>query len=203
MKTTKLLVKGLALVSILGVFILGSCDGFAPTIKVPFNSESDFSLAGSSGKSLAVGEELIEEMSKSGEEINALITEFAPDADLQKIKDGYVKNVTLKLKDVPENQNIDLTTFVTSFRLTVSNYNSTSKTEEQLVATTKEVKAREITFELGEVGILDFVTSGNGITFKLYGEYNKANVPQIGIPMNLEAAAELVVALLEGELGEE
>jgi hypothetical protein len=201
MKTTKLLTKGLALISVFGVLILGACDGFAPTIKVPFNSESDFSLTGtSSGKSLAIGEELIIEFSQTGDEIRGIITEFASDADLDKIKDGYVKNVTLVLKDVPENQGIDLTEFVTSFRLTVSEYNSTSKTE-QLVATTKEVKAREITFELGEVGIIDFVLSGNGITFKLYGEYDKTKVPQIGLPMNIEVAAELVVALLDTGTG--
>jgi hypothetical protein len=199
MKTTKLLTKGLALISVFGVLILGACDGFAPTIKVPFNSESDFSLTGtSSGKSLAVGEELIDEFYLSGQLITEKIQEY--DADVNQIKDGYVKNVTLVLKDVPENQGIDLTKFITSFRLTVSEYNSTSKTERD-VATTKEVKANEITFVLGDVDILEFVLSGKDVAFKLYGEYDKTKVPQIGVPMTIEVVSELVVALLDTGTG--
>jgi hypothetical protein len=177
-----------AVITVLAIFAMGSCEGFAPTIKVPFKSEAEFNLTPITGKSVAEESlELLHEWSFN-QDLNQLIQEYG--GNPEKIKESNIKSVTLTL--VGESD-IDLTTVFTALKLYVDKIPAEL---EELVAQSSDITATSVTFELVKGNIFDYTSGSEGFTFFLYGDVTNDNIPTTGIELKVTVESELVVEIL-------
>ena len=182
-KTTKLT----AFVAVLALFTLGSCDGFAPTVKVPFTSEAEFDLASATVKTVADDNEVLLTTWTFDQDVNTLISDYG--GDPEKIKESNVITVTLTYVGELE---VDLTQIVTSLKLMID---KNPAELEELVAQSTEVGTNSISFEVIKGDIFDYTLGDNGFTFLVYGVVDQTNMPQV-VDVNITVSAELVVELL-------
>lgn len=188
MKTTSLKITKLtAFVAVIALFALGSCDGFAPTIKVPFESEAEFNLTPSTAKSTVDTDLELLHTWGFDQDLNALIEEYGGNAE--KIKESNIKTVTLTL--LGEN-NVDLSQIFASLKLMVD---KNPAELEELVAQSTTITANSVSFELVKGDILNYTSGANGFTFLLYGDVNWNNLLQT-INLKITVTSELVVELL-------
>ena len=175
-----------AFVAVFALFALGSCDGFAPTVKVPFTSEAEFNLPSNLSKAAADDYDLLYTWSFN-QDINQLIGKSG--GNPEKIKESNIKTVTLTYTG---DSQIDLTQMITSLRLMVKKFDSS----EELVAQSIKIEANSISFELVKGDILNYTMGEEGFTFLLYGKVNRANIPSLGVDLKIVVESELVVELL-------
>ncbi len=188
MKTASLKITKLtAFVAVIALFALGSCDGFAPTIKVPFESEAEFNLTPPTAKSTVDNDLHLLHTWGFTQDLNALIEEYGGNAE--KIKESNIKTVTLTLLG---EDNVDLSQIFASLMLKVD---KNPAELEELVAQSTSITANSVSFELVKGDILNYTSGANGFTFLLYGDVNWDNLIQT-INLKITVKSELVVELL-------
>ncbi len=164
-----------------------ACDEFAPTMKVPFDSESEFALSPEEAATKSTdGHPLLHEWVYS-KNINSLIKEKG--GNPEKIKEGNIKEVTLTL--INENE-ADLSSIISYVELKVDKNPSVEKV---IVARSLEINQNSITFELIMDDILDYVTGAEGLTFSLYGDVDNGALEE-PLDVKIIVLSEMVVEIL-------
>lgn len=170
-------------VGVFAMFAISSCEGFAPTVKVPVTSEAEFDLTPSKdASSLALLRQW-----DFNQDINALVEEYG--GDPEKIKESNVKSVTITL--LGDNE-IDLSSIFNSIQLKIDQIPAA---QEELVAETAEITANSITFNIVKGDIFNYTLGEEGFSFLLYGDVNWNNVMQV-IDFKVTVESELVVEIL-------
>ena len=165
------------------MFAISSCEGFAPTVKVPVTSEAEFDLTPlKDASSLALLHQW-----DFNKDINALVEEYG--GDPEKIKESNVKSVTITL--LGDNE-IDLSSIFNSIQLKIDQIPAA---QEELVAETAEITANSITFNIVKGDIFNYTLGEEGFSFLLYGDVNWNNVMQV-IDFKVTVESELVVEIL-------
>jgi hypothetical protein len=186
MKTTSS--KLFIMLGIFAMFAMTSCEGFAPTIKVPFESKTEFNLAPQTAKIANADKAtvLLHEWSFN-QDLNTLIEEYGGNAE--KIKESNIKTVTLTLKS---KDGIDLSSIFNTLQLKVDNIPAV---EEELVAESDAITENSITFNLVKGDIFNYTSGENGFKFLLYGDVNWDYVVTV-MDFEILVESELVVELL-------
>ena len=170
-------------VGVFAMFAISSCEGFAPTVKVPVTSEAEFDLTPlKDASSLALLHQW-----DFNQDINALVEEYG--GDPEKIKESNVKSVTITL--LGDNE-IDLSSIFNSIQLKIDQIPAA---QEELVAETAEITANSITFNIVKGDIFNYTLGEEGFSFLLYGDVNWNNVMQV-IDFKVTVESELVVEIL-------
>lgn len=185
MKTTTS--KLFLMLGIFAMVAMTSCEGFAPTIKVPFKSEAEFDLTPAQKLANADKSSVLLHEWSFNQDLNALIEEYGGNAE--KIKESNIKTVTLTLISKEE---IDLSSIFNSLQLKIDNIPSV---QEELVAESDEITANSITFNLVKGDIFNYTSGDEGFKFLLYGDVDWANVSQV-LDLKVTVESELVVELL-------
>jgi hypothetical protein len=186
MKLFTRITRAIALMTFV-VFAFTACDEFAPTLKVPFDSESEFALSPEEAATKSTdGHPLLHEWVYAGN-INSLITEKG--GDPEKIKEGNIKEVTLTLVDDNE---ADLSSIISYLELKIDKNPSV---EEVVVARSLEINQNSITFELIKDDILEYVTGADGLKFTLYGDVDNGALEE-PLDVKISVLSEMVVEIL-------
>ncbi|TVR71973.1 MAG: hypothetical protein EA408_07840 [Marinilabiliales bacterium] len=164
-----------------------ACDEFAPTIKVPFESDSEFSIT-SEEPALKSGESypLLHEWVYT-ESISSLITEKG--GNPEKIRESNITGVTFTLVNTDAGNLADV---ISHLELKIDEHPPVSQT---LVARSSEISANSISFEIILDDILDYVVNDGGMTFSLYGVADKEAIEE-DLEVKISVSSEMVVQLL-------
>ncbi len=187
MKTKILKITGPAAIMAIMMLSFTACDEFAPTIKVPFESDSEFSITAEEA-TLKSGESypLLHEWVYT-ESLSALISDKG--GNPEKIRESNITGVTFTLVNADAGNLADI---ISHLELKIDEHPPVSKT---LVARSLEISSNSISFEIILDDILDYVVNDSGMIFSLYGNANKEALEE-DLEVKISVSSEMVVQLL-------